>query len=101
MHIPVITVLQASNENRRTVNERIPIRTGPGHGRIRRCPHQTRSLFSAIDTYGHVETIDGVIVALVDVLIWHLAQQPEPVRQEIIARFRQHLVDEIEQAVSS
>jgi hypothetical protein len=63
--------------------------------------HQTRSLFSAIDTYGHVETIDGVIVALVDVLIWHLAQQPEPVRQEIIARFRQHLVDEIEQAVSS
>ena len=63
--------------------------------------HQTRSLFSAIDKYGHVETIDGVIVALIDVLIWHLGQQPKPVRQEILARFRQHLVAEIEQAVSS
>ena len=33
--------------------------------------HQTRSLFSAIDKYGHVKTIDGVIAALIDVLIWH------------------------------
>lgn len=62
--------------------------------------HQTRSLFSAIDKYGHVETIDGVIVALIDVLIWHLGQQPETVRREILTRFRQHLVDEIESAVA-
>jgi hypothetical protein len=34
--------------------------------------HQTRSLFHVIDKYGHVETIDGVIVALIDVLIWHV-----------------------------
>jgi hypothetical protein len=62
--------------------------------------HQTRSLFGAIDEHGHVETIDGVIVALIDVLIWHLGQQPETVRREILARFRQHLVDEIESAVT-
>ena len=62
--------------------------------------HQTRSLFHVIDKYGHVETIDGVIVALIDVLIWHLGQQPEPVRQEILACFRQHLVAEIESAAT-
>ena len=61
---------------------------------------EPRSLFGAIDEYGHVETIDGVIVAPIDVLIWHLGQEPEPLRQEILARFRQHLVAEIEQAVT-
>ena len=58
-----------------------------------------RPLFGVVDKVVHCRTIDTIIVALVDTLTFYLSEQPQGERQEFLALFRKHLIDEIERDV--